>query len=94
MRIFISQPMKDKTNEQIKETRKNLLPRPKKDLVQTLKLLIVSLKMHHTMLNRYGFWLKVLKCYQLPMLLILQRVGKKQEDVESKTPVLLNMALQ
>lgn len=39
MRIFISQPMKDKTNEQIKETRKKLIAKAKERFGEDIEII-------------------------------------------------------
>lgn len=53
-KLFISQPMKDKTNEQIKAERKKAIESAKKHLGEDVEVIDSFLKMHHMMRNLYG----------------------------------------
>lgn len=60
-KLFISQPMKGKTDEEILKERKEAISLAK--LMKMLKLLIHSFRMHLSMLNHYGFWVNHLSYY-------------------------------
>ena len=51
MRIFISQPMKDKTNEQIKETRKKLIAKAKERFGEDIEIIDDDKEPWHCSLN-------------------------------------------
>ena len=53
-KIFISQPMKDKTNQEIEQERKEIIEKAEKCLGE-IEVIDSFSKMLHTMLNLYGF---------------------------------------
>ena len=56
IKVFISQPMKDRTNDEIANEEKKLKQFLTKSMAKMVtKSSIVSSKMHHTMQSHYGF---------------------------------------
>jgi len=90
-KLFISQPMHGKTNEQIKAERVFPLPWPKKHFGKSLRLLTLFLKMLQLMLRRCGSLQKALNCYLLRMQCFLHVGGKQRAAASSSICAQSNM---
>lgn len=60
IRLFISQPMKDKSNEQIEAERNEAIASVTKHFGgEPVEVIDSFFRMHHTMQDRYGSWVNL-----------------------------------
>lgn len=67
MRVFVSQPMRDKTNEEIKKERREAIERVRKEVGEDVEVIDSFLKTRRMMQNRCGSSESHSSCSARPM---------------------------
>ena len=93
-KLFISQPMKGKTDEEILKEREKAIASAKRNFVEDEEIEVIdSFFQSLRMRDLCGFWENLWNCFRLRTLRILQKDGKTQEAAALKIPVPLSMGL-
>ena len=92
-RLFISQPMKGKTDEEILKVRNKAIASAKKNFPDDEDVEVIDsfFRTLRQMQGRCGFWENPLNCYRRRTLHISQKAGRTREGAGLKIPVLLSM---
>ena len=91
-KLFISQPMRDKTDEEIKAERHKII-KAVTERFGKVEVIDSFLNQHHMMPSHYGFLVSLWNCFQQLTVLISQRAGKITEDARSSMNALCSMEL-
>lgn len=91
-KLFISQPMKDKTDAEILAVREQAIQSAKNLLGEDVEVIDSFFQNVPHDATRYGSWQSPWNCWQPLMWCILPRTGKSIVVAELKTPVPLNTA--
>lgn len=75
-KLFISQPMKDKTNDEIERERERAIAKRLNISVSLSKSSTPFLRMHRTTQSHFGFWLSLSGLWQMRISFISPRVGR------------------
>ena len=94
-KLFISQPMKGKTDEEILKEREKAIASAKRNFVEDEEIEVIDSFFLSAPADARlcGFWENLWNCFRLRTLRILQKDGKTQEAVALKIPVPLSMGL-
>lgn len=94
-KLFISQPMRDKTDEEIKAERARIVKAVVERFGEVEVIDSFFLNLRHMTLNLYGFLASPWNCFQMLITRILQMAGKITGDaglntiVQSSTELIL-----
>ena len=84
-KLFISQPMKGKTDDEILKEREKAIASAKRNFAESEERLLIHFsRALLRMRDLCGFWENLWNCFLRQTLHILQKAGKTQEDVASK----------
>lgn len=85
-KLFISQPMKGKTDEEILKEREKAIASAKRNFAESEEIEVIDSFSRALLRMRdlCGFWENLWNCFLRQTLHILQKAGKTQEDVASK----------
>ena len=92
-KLFISQPMRDKTDKEILELRKQIAEGVKQFTGEDVEVIDSFLKMHHMKQNHCGFWQNRWNFFHLLTVCILGKDGRITGDAGLNTNVQCSMAL-
>lgn len=91
-RLFISQPMKGKTDKEILAVREKAIRSAEEKLGEPVEV-IDSFIAHQQTQDRCGSWARALNCFLRLMWLSLPKAGRMQGGVRLRIPVPLSTVL-
>ena len=75
-KLFISQPMKDKTNDEIERAREHAIREATEYLGEPVEIIDSFLRVHRTTQSHFGFWLSLSGLWQMRISFISPKVGR------------------